>query len=92
MTILEASSATCMPARTEPVIAAMSTPGWATSARPVSRSPVMTLKTPGGRISASAIICASRAVDTGVVSEGLSTTALPAAMAGANFQTAIISG
>ena len=52
----------------------------------------MTLKTPGGRISASAIICASRTVETGVVSEGLSTTALPAAIAGANFQTAIISG
>ena len=73
-------------------MAAMSTPGWATSARPVSRSPAMTLKTPGGRISASAIICAIRAVETGVVSEGLRTTALPAAIAGANFHTAIIIG
>ena len=31
-------------------------------------------------------------VVTGVVSEGLSTTALPAAMAGAHFHTAIIMG
>jgi hypothetical protein len=31
-------------------------------------------------------------VEMGVVSEGLSTMALPAAMAGANFQTAIIIG
>ena len=50
----------------------------------------MTLNTPGGRNSAA--ISASSSVDTGVVSEGLSTTALPAAMAGANFQTAIIIG
>ena len=52
----------------------------------------MTFNTPGGRISASAMSCANRTVETGVVSEGLSTTVLPAAMAGANFQTAIISG
>jgi hypothetical protein len=31
-------------------------------------------------------------VVTGVVSDGLSTTVLPAAMAGASFQIAIISG
>ena len=44
----------------------------------------------GGRNSAA--ISASSSVDTGVVSDGLSTTVLPAAMAGANFQTAIIIG
>ena len=63
---------------------------WATSERPVSRSPQMTLKTPGGRNSPA--ISAIIAVDTGVVSDGLSTTQLPAASAGANFQTAIING
>ena len=59
-------------------------------ARPVSRSPQTTLSTPGGRNSAA--ISASSRVDTGVVSDGLSTTVLPAASAGANFQTAIIIG
>ena len=56
----------------------------------MSRSPQITLKTPGGRNSAA--ISASSAVVAGVVSDGLSTTVLPAAMAGANFQTAIIIG
>jgi len=57
---------------------------------PVSRSPVTTLNTPGGRNSAA--ISASSRLETGVVSEGLRTTVLPAASAGANFQTAIIIG
>ncbi len=35
---------------------------------------------------------AMKSVDTGVVSEGLSTIVLPAASAGAHFQTAIIIG
>ena len=61
-----------------------------TSAAPVERSPHTTFRTPGGRNSAA--ISASRAVVTGVVSLGLSTTVLPAASAGANFQTAIIIG
>ena len=64
--------------------------GCSTSARPVSRSPQMTLKTPGGKNSAA--ISASSSVETGVVSDGLSTTVLPAASAGPIFQTAIISG
>ena len=64
--------------------------GCETSARPVSRSPQMTFITPGGRNSliSSAII----SVLTGVVSDGLSTTVLPAAIAGAHFHTAIIIG
>jgi hypothetical protein len=61
-----------------------------TIVRPVSRSPQITLKTPGGRNSAA--ISARRVVVAGVVSDGFSTTVLPAAMAGANFQTAIIIG
>ena len=38
------------------------------------------------------MISAISTVETGVVSDGLSTTVLPAAIAGANFQTAIIIG
>ncbi len=79
-----------MPARTDPVMATIAGVGCSTSARPVSRSPVTTLNTPAGRMSA--ISSAIRRVDTGVVSLGLSTTVLPAAIAGANFQTAIIIG
>ncbi len=80
-----------MPARTEPVIETIAgTSGVRPSARPVSRSPQMTLKTPGReelrRISAIST------VEAGVVSDGFSTTVLPAASAGANFQTAIIIG
>ena len=56
----------------------------------VSRSPQITLRTPGGKNSAA--ISASTRVETGVVSDGFSTTVLPAARAGANFQTAIIIG
>ena len=79
-----------MPARTDPVIDTMLGVGCTTSSRPVSRSPQITLNTPGGRNSAA--ISASSSVEAGVVSDGLSTTALPAAMAGANFHTAIIIG
>ena len=50
----------------------------------------MTLRTPAGRISAAS--SASRSVVSGVISDGLRTTTLPAASAGAIFQIAIISG
>jgi hypothetical protein len=79
-----------MPARTEPVIETICGVSCSTRARPVSRSPQTTLKTPSGRNSAA--ISASMRVVTGVVSLGFKTTVLPAAMAGANFQTAIIIG
>ena len=46
--------------------------------------------TPAGKNSAQ--ISANNVVLTGVVSLGFSTTVLPAAIAGANFQTAIIIG
>ena len=45
---------------------------------------------PGGNTSASS--SAIRTVEAGVSSDGLSTTVLPAAMAGAHFHTAIIRG
>lgn len=90
MTSLAADSATCIPARTEPVMEAMAGVGCSTIIRPVSRSPQTTLKTPLGRIDP--MISAIRTVEAGVVSDGLRTTALPAARAGANFHTAIIIG
>ena len=85
-----ALAATSAPARTEPVIETMAGVGCSTSMRPVSRSPVMTLRTPAGKIPAA--ISASRSVVTGVVSLGLRTTVFPAARAGAIFHTAIIIG
>ena len=83
-------AATSMPARTLPVTDTIAGVGCSTSSRPVSRSPQTTLSTPAGRCSA--MISAISTVDAGVVSEGLSTMVLPAASAGAHFQTAIISG
>ena len=85
-----AARATSVPARTEPVIETIAGTGCLTSSRPVSRSPVITLKTPGGKNSDA--ISASSSVEAGVVSDGLSTTVLPAASAGPIFHTAIISG
>ena len=85
-----AACATSMPARTLPVIATICGTACETRARPLSRSPQTTLKTPGGRNSAA--ISARSRVDAGVVSDGLSTVVLPAAIAGANFHTAIIIG
>ena len=79
-----------MPARTDPVMDTICGVGCDTSARPVSRSPATTLSTPLGRCSAQ--ISASSRVEAGVVSLGLSTTVLPAASAGAIFQTAIMIG
>ena len=76
-----------MPARTLPVIDAIAGTGCDTSAAPVVRSPHTTLNTPGGRNSA--MISAISRVVSGVVSDGLSTTVLPAAIAGAHFHTAI---
>jgi hypothetical protein len=79
-----------MPARIEPVIETSCGTGCSTRARPVSRSPHTTLNTPGGRNSWA--IWANSVVEAGVVSDGLSTTQLPAASAGAIFQIIIING
>ncbi len=64
--------------------------GWSIIAAPVERSPSTTLSTPGGRNSAAT--SASSSVESGVVSLGLSTVVFPAASAGANFHTAMLSG
>ena len=79
-----------MPARTDPVIEAIAGVSCSINNRPVSRSPVITLITPAGRNSF--ITFAINTVDIGVVSDGFKTTVLPAAIAGAHFQTAIIIG
>ncbi len=79
-----------MPARIEPVIDTSCGVGCSTSSRPVLRSPQTTFITPGGRNSC--MSSAIRTLLTGVVSDGFSTTQLPAAIAGAHFQTAIIIG
>ena len=55
-----------------------------------SPSPVMTLKTPGGKIFAAS--SAMRSALRGVHSDGFRITQLPAARAGATFQMAIIRG
>ena len=85
-----AAVATAMPARVEPVMETSCGIGCSVSAAPVSRSPQTRLQTPGGKISC--IFSTIQYDDAGVVSEGLSTTVLPAASAGANFQTDIIIG
>ncbi len=90
LTSWDALSATCMPARTEPVMATRAGVLCATTARPVPWSPVTTLKVPAGRNSPA--ISASSRVVSGVVSDGLRTMVFPAASAGPIFQTAIIIG
>ncbi len=80
-----------LPVSTEPVSDTMSTSSWVTSVCPAGLPwPVITFRTPGGRISAA--YSASLSVVSGVVSAGFSTIEFPAASAGPIFQTAIISG
>ena len=79
------------PTSVEPVKAILSISGWSTMAAPVSPMPVTMLTTPGGRPAFSTIPAKSSAVSE-VNSAGLSTTVLPAAMAGAIFQASIRSG
>ena len=65
--------------------------GCATSGAPtLCPRPQITFTTPGGNSSASSV--ASFRALSGVCSEGLSTTVLPPASAGASFHAAIISG
>ena len=57
----------------------------------VGPSPVTTFKTPSGKPTALANLAISKAV-SGVISEGFRTIVLPAANAGASFQTDINNG
>ncbi len=85
-----ARTAMRVPTAVDPVNAMHATRGSSTSAAPTSGPPVTTFTTPAGR-------CASarstiRSVANGVSSDGLMTTVLPAASAGAIFQTSSSSG
>ena len=91
MSVSAAARAISLPVATSPVSETMRTSGWRTIPAPTgSPSPVMMFSTPAGMMSAAS--CAKRSVESGVCSDGLRTDELPAASAGANFQTAIISG
>ena len=80
------------PVFVEPVNATLSTPGCRTRCAPVvGPSPGTTLIEPAGK-PISAASSASRSAVSGVCGSGLSTTAQPAARAGASFHVDIISG
>ncbi|MDT4857704.1 hypothetical protein FQZ97_921380 [compost metagenome] len=89
---LAAISLIFWPAASPPVKATLATRGWPTSGSPTSApKPVMTLKTPGGK-PANFTNAASSNNELDVYSEGLITIVLPAASAGAIFQTVRASG
>ena len=91
MSVSAAVRAMSLPVSTLPVSETIATFGWRTSASPaVSPWPVTTLSTPVGRMSA--VISARRSALSGVSSDGLSTTVLPAASAGPSFQVAMLIG
>ncbi|MCY1223310.1 hypothetical protein D9M72_354310 [compost metagenome] len=80
------------PVAVEPVKAILSTSGWLASRCPATLpKPGTTLITPRGKPT-SAASAATRSADSGVSSDGLSTTVLPAASAGPSFQPVNISG
>ncbi len=81
----------CSPVAMEPVRETIRTFSCPVSGSPtVLPRPNSTLSTPAGKISF-ASSASFRAV-SGVISDGLITTQLPAAKAGASFQAAIING
>ncbi|MNY23332.1 hypothetical protein D3C86_1569940 [compost metagenome] len=80
------------PVAVDPVKVTLPTRGCRHNASPVVRpSPCTTLKIPAGMPACNAS-SAKRRLENGVNSEGLSTTALPAAKAGATFQEAMLNG
>src|SRR6056297_4018326 len=80
------------PVESEPVKVILATSGCSTRAAPTSGPrPVTTLKTPSGR-PASLVSFANSRVEAEVNSEGFTTTAQPAARAGAHFQAMKRSG
>ena len=88
---LTAAVSTFSPLAMEPVSEIIATSGCEISGAPtVLPRPQTMLTTPGGNSSAQ--IVASLSAVSGVCSEGLSTTVLPAASAGPSFHAAIMSG
>ena len=82
-----------LPVELSPVSETMPTSLFLTIASPAGTpSPVTTLNTPGGKISASAISWANRSSVSGVFSAGLITTVFPAASAGPSFHADMYSG
>ncbi len=91
LTVGAAASITFWPVAMLPVTDTMATLGWLISAWPtVGPRPATILTTPSGKMPA--MVLASLSVESGVISDGLSTMVLPPASAGASFQIAIISG
>ena len=89
MSVRAARSATFLPVAVEPVNMMKST--WSTSSAPASPRPVTTPNTPLGSPHSSSISAISSDV-SGVTSEGLSTTELPAASAGMQSPKEFVSG
>jgi hypothetical protein len=92
LTVPAASRMTLVPVRVEPVTEISATSSWRASTPPTSGpGPGTMLSTPGGSPASSASRPSISAV-SGVSSDGLSTTVLPAASAGPIFQAAMLSG
>src|SRR5574342_467552 len=80
------------PVASDPVNAILATSGCSTSGAPTSApKPVTTLTTPGGNPASSTSLTNS-STDADVNSDGLITTVLPAASAGASFHAVNSSG
>ena len=83
---------TWRPTAVEPVKETIETSGWPTRCCPATAPvPVTTLTTPAGA-PASVNASAKRSEVSGVISAGLRTIVLPAAIAGRTFHAAICSG
>ena len=92
MPVADAVAITWRPTLVDPVKQVIETSGWPTRCWPATGPvPVTTLTTPAGA-PASVNASAKRSEVSGVISAGLSTMVLPAAMAGSTFQAAICSG
>ena len=93
LTVGAAISRMRRPTAVEPVKATLSTSSLTTSSSPSSLpGPVTTLRTPRGSRPVSSIARATSSSVSGVKGDGLSTTLLPIASAGASFHMAINSG
>ena len=91
LTVSAAAAWISLPVDVSPVTETRRTSALRTSWSPISEPwPVMTLITPGGKMSAES--SASRSAVRGVSSAGLMTEVFPAASAGPIFHAAIISG
>ena len=85
------ATAAARPASVPPVRVILAMSGWCVSASPTSRPPVTTFTTPSGTPASRRISTRAR-VDSGVVSDGLTTTVLPVASAADRLRARISSG